>query len=173
MKQLDLFQVVIDQARFADLLFIASNLREEDKRELSVTRDVEDSQGLASAAYASFYRRVAIWDRQARFAFGAGWTGNPGVVQVWGFGTPNAQVVLKPVTKFIKHVMIPELLSLGVLEARAISHPEHEAAHRWLKFLGYSPKATVTGIGSRKEDMVLFAVSANDFQRTLSAPLAA
>jgi hypothetical protein len=162
--------VLIDDARFNDLRFIAMNLREEDRRELAVTRDPDDYDGLASAAFFSFYRKVAIFDQKARFAFGASQTLIPGVVQVWGFGTPAAEKVLKPVTKYIKQSMVPELLSQGVVEARAFSHSSNAAAHRWLEYLGYTPGATISGAGARKKDsLILFSVSADDLRRTLPA----
>ncbi len=166
-------RVLIDDARFSDLRFIAMNLREEDKRELSVTRDVQDSDGLAVAAHGCFYKKVAIWGRQPHFAFGANWTNEPGRVHVWGFGTASALHVLKPVTRHIKRVMIPEIVSQGALVAQAVSHPANETAHRWLQCLGFSSKATISGVGARKEDMVLFTASADDFRRTLPASLAA
>jgi len=161
-------EIVITNAWFSDLQFVASNLRQEDRIELSATRDVEDWYGLAIAGYSSFYKKAAIWNRRPVFVFGAAQTPMPGIVQVWGFGTPNAARVLKPVTKYIKQTMVPELLSQGVIEARAFSHPDNLVGHRWLKYLGYTPGATISGAGARKEDsLILFSVSADDLRRTL------
>ena len=69
--------------------------------------------------------------------------------------------------------MIPEILRSGVIEAQAVSHPANTVSHRWLKFLGFRLKATITGVGDRKEDMLLFTVSANDLPGIASIPIAA
>ena len=153
---------MIDNANFSDLRFLAVNLRPEDRLELSVTRDVNDYEKLAWAGAYSRWRKVAIWDRRPVFGFGAAEIANEPRVHVWGFGCVHAVQVLKPVTRYIKKFMIPEILASGMIEAQAISHPANLVSHRWLQFLGFRPKATITGIGPRKQDMVLFTVSADD-----------
>ena len=154
---------VIDDANYTDLRFLAMNLRPEDRLELSVTRDVDDYNGLAWAGAYSKWRKVAIWDRRPVFGFGASEIpSEPHHVHVWGFGCTSAVHALKPVTRYIKKIMIPEILLSGAVEAQAVSHPANEISHRWLKFLGFQLKATITGIGPRKQDMLLFTVSAND-----------
>ena len=159
--ELDLMPV-IDNARFADLRFLAINLRPEDALELSVTRDLSKYEDLAWAGAYSRWRKVAIWDRRPVFAFGAAQIENEPRVQVWGFGSLDAVHALKPVTRYIKKFMIPEILKSGAVEAQAVSHPANTVSHRWLQFLGFRLKATITGIGPRKQDMLLFTVSAND-----------
>ena len=153
---------LIDNANYTDLRFLAMNLRPEDRLELSVTRDVDDYNGLAWAGAYSKWRKVAIWNRRPVFGFGATEIEREPRVHVWGFGSLDAVHALKPVTRYIKKIMIPEILSSGAVEAQAISHPANTVSHRWLQFLGFRPKATITGIGPRKEDMLLFTVSAND-----------
>ena len=152
----------IDNANFSDLRFLAINLRPEDALELSVTRDVNDYEGLAWAGACSKWRKVAIWDRRPVFGFGATKMEHESRVQVWGFGSINAVHALKPVTRYIKRIMIPEILASGAIEAQAISHPANTISHRWLQFLGFRLKATITGVGPRKQDMFLFTVSADD-----------
>ena len=164
---------VIDNANFTDLRFLAMNLRPEDALELSVTRDVNDWNGLAWAGAYSRWRKIAIWDRRPVFAFGATQIENSPNVQVWGFGCVHAVHALKPVTRYIKRIMIPEILSSGAVEAQAVSHPANVTSHRWLQFLGFRPKATITGVGPRKQDMLLFTVSADDIARRSPVPIAA
>jgi hypothetical protein len=153
---------VIDNANYNDLLFLAMNLRPEDTLELSVTRDIDDAGDLAWAGAYSRWRKVAIWDQRPAFAFGAAQVKGEPRVQVWGFGCAHAAHVLKPVTRYIKKIMIPEILRSGTVEAQAVSHPANVMSHRWLQFLGFRPKATITGVGPRKQDMLLFTVSADD-----------
>jgi len=154
----------ICEGTFWDFYAVAERLRPQDRRELAVTRDVDDFFSLAMDAYDSFYSRIAFHEDKPALAFGAVEV-NSSVAQVWAFGTADAVHVLRPVTRFIKRSMIPCLLSQGVREARAISHPDNHAAHRWLKFLGFTLKATIPGVGSRKEDMLLFRTSADVYRR--------
>jgi len=163
----------IDDANYDDLRALAMNLRPEDRLELSVTRNVDDWSGLAWAGAYSKWRKVAIWDRRPVFAFGANEIENQPRVQVWGFGSLDAVHALKPVTRYIRKFMIPEILRSGVIEAQAVSHPANATSHRWLEFLGFRLKATITGIGPRKEDMLLFAVSADDLAGRHPIPIAA
>ena len=164
---------IIDNANYTDLRFLAMNLRPEDQLELSVTRDVRDVSALAWAGAYSRWRKVAVWDRRPVFAFGASEIEHEPRVQVWGFGCASAVHALKPVTRYIKKFMIPEILLSGAVEAQAISHPANEISHRWLQFLGFRLKATITGVGPRKQDMLLFTVSADDLAGTNPVQIAA
>lgn len=156
------FRPMIVDANFSDLRFLAMNLRPEDTLELSVTRDVNDYNRLAWAGAYSRWRKVAIWNSQPVFGFGAAEIPVENRVHVWGFGSIKAVHALKPVTRYIKKIMIPEILKSGAVEAQAVSHPANAVSHRWLQFLGFRPKATITGVGPRKQDMLLFTVSADD-----------
>ena len=167
------FRPMIDNANYNDLLFLAINLRPEDTLELSVTRDIGDANDLAWAGAYSRWRKVAIWDNRPAFAFGATQIEKEPRVQVWGFGCVHAVHALKPVTRYIKKVMIPEILASGALEAQAVSHPANVTSHRWLQFLGFRLKATITGVGPRKQDMLLFTVSADDIAGRSPVPIAA
>ena len=163
----------IDDANFDDVRFLAINLRPEDRLELSVTRDLRRYEDLAWSAAFSRWRKVAIVERQPVFAFGANEIPHEPRVHVWGFGSVDAVQALKPVTRYIKKLMVPEILRSGVIEAQAVSHPANAVSHRWLTFLGFRLKATITGVGVRKEDMFLFTVSAHDLVRIQPVPLAA
>jgi hypothetical protein len=163
----------IDDANFNDLRFLAMNLRPEDTLELSVTRDLKKYEDLSWAGAYAKWRKVAIYDRRPVFAFGASEIPNEPRVHVWGFGSLDAVHALKPVTRYIRKLMVPEILRSGIIEAQAISHPANTVSHRWLTFLGFRLKATIPGVGARKQDMFLFTVSAHDLSRSASIPLAA
>ena len=155
--------VTIREPNFHELVTVASRLREADMRELRVTRkDLDRPVKLATAAWtASVYRRLALWEKTPAMAFGASQAPG-GSVQVWGFGTVDTARVIRTVTKFVIRSMIPELLGRGVPSARAIVHPENRSSQAWLQHLGFKPEATLTGLGDRQEEMILYAVSAND-----------
>ena len=154
--------VTIREPNFHEFIRVASRLREADVRELSITRkDLDRPVKLATAAWTSVYRRLALWEKTPAMAFGAS-AAPGGCVQVWGFGTVDTVRVIRTVTKFVIRSMIPELLSRGVSSARAIVHPENRSSQAWLQHLGFKPEATLTGLGDRQEEMILYAVSAND-----------
>jgi len=52
--------------------------------------------------------------------------------------------------------MIPELRAVGVRHAVCLVHPSNRLSHKWLLHLGFAPSAKLQGIGSRREDMLLF-----------------
>jgi hypothetical protein len=117
----------------------------------------------------SEYRWAARVQSGPVFAFGAKLFDGGRSAHVWGFGTPDAGPALKAVTRFIKKHMVPQLLSDGVHRAQAISHPANEIAHHWLTHLGFSLKARISGVGSRKEDMLLFETNADVQRRARSS----
>jgi hypothetical protein len=164
---------LVDDANFNDLRFLACNLRDEDKLELSVTRDISKFEDLAWAGAYSRWRKVVIHDRRPVFGFGAAEVHGMKRVHVWGFGCKEAVHGLKPATRYIKKFMIPEILASGFTEAQAVSHPANLISHRWLEFLGFKFKGALAGVGARKEEMLLFSLSADDLARRAPVPLAA
>lgn len=164
--------IVIRHPQFPEFLKVASRLRKADFDELSVTRkDLHQPSKLAAAAWGSTYRRIVLLDTVPVFAFGATQRPSyPQESQVWGFGTDQTSAVIRTVTKFILRSMIPELLDRGFLSAQAIVSPDNDLSNRWLRRLGFEPKATVTGIGDRSEDMILFAVTAADVPKYPYSP---
>jgi hypothetical protein len=147
----------IANATFDDLAYIGSWLCAEDRRELAVTRNPDDYPKLARDAYASKIHKVAL-DHAGTpvFAFGANRLGTTDAALVWGFKCERGWPAILTVTKYIRRTMIPELRALGVRRALCIVHPANQRSQKWLTHnLGFRPKATLTGIGSRREEMIL------------------
>lgn len=171
---------MIEPLDYQKAWWTAVDLRLEDRRELRVTRDPDDVEALVASALESEFKWAAMHDFEEVaeplpvFAFGAKLFDGGRRAHVWGFGTPYADsLVLRGVTRFIKRSMVPLLVNSGVIYAQAVSHPENTTAHRWLQRLGFSLKATVPGVGGRKEDMLLFVTSADVHQRNLLLAAAA
>ncbi len=147
---------MIRQATFDDLLYVAGNLREADRIELAATRPDTRAFVLASDAYRSPWGWVAMLDGRPVMTLGA----NPvhrGVVQMWGFGTPEFKRVIVEMTKHAKEFMFPTLISAGYHRAQCLVHSENRASHRWLKSLGFYREANLRGFGSSREDFFLYA----------------
>lgn len=162
--------IVIHQPSFEEVLAVARDLREIDRKELAVTRDLSNPTKLAVSAWTAKYRRAAYIDDVPVFVFGFTLFDDPAHCQVWGFGNEAAPRVMRAVTKFCLRTMIPEMLDLGLLTAQAIGHPDNELSKRWLRRLGYSPTAiTLPGIGAGKHPMILWVTTANEHRHNYRA----
>jgi len=145
------------EATLMDLIFIAAHLRPSDREELAATRDVNDYEKLAIDSFQSDYKCIG-YDAKGfpALAFGAKAL-HPGVVGLWGFGTPSYRDSARSVTRHIRDDMIPALLKMGVHRGQCLVHPNNRASQKWLTALGFKPEATLSGFGSRREDMLLYA----------------
>jgi RimJ/RimL family protein N-acetyltransferase len=76
---------------------------------------------------------------------------------LWGFGTDAYRDAAPAVTRHIKRDMIPTLVSQGVHRGQCVVHPNNHVSQRWLHALGFIREATLSGFGSRREDMLLYA----------------
>jgi len=153
----------IRQPTFEDILHVAKNLRIDDVKELSITRDLAAPSSLATAAWCAHYRRMAYLDGEPVFAFGvSNVTHDHG--QAWGFGTSKSGRVTRAVTKYIKRTMVPEQLAAGLTAVQALGHPENETSWRWLEYLGFKPIANLAGIGAGGESLILWVTTADEYR---------
>jgi hypothetical protein len=159
--------IVIHPPSFDELLHIAKNLRGDDVKELSATRNLAQPTWLATSAHAAKYKRVAYLDNEPVFAFGMSMV-KPDHGQAWGFGTSKSHLVTRAVTKFIRKTMVPEMLSMGLAAVQAIGHPDNEVSWRWLQHLGFRPVANLAGIGSGV-DLILWVTTSDEHRPKYSA----
>jgi hypothetical protein len=154
--------IEIRQPTFEDLLFVSANLRAEDVRELSITRnDLDIPSRLATAAWCAKYRRCAYLGGEPTFAFGVSAVAHDHG-QAWGFGTKHTRKVIKSVTKFIIRTMVPEMLHDGLAAVQALGQPENRLSARWLGHLGFTAVANLAGIGAGGEDLFLWVTTADE-----------
>lgn len=147
---------MIGDATLADLVYLASNLRERDIEEISATHGPIDPEKLAIEAYQSSWRKAAYSDGLPLMALGAKAI-HPGVCAVWGFGTPEYWKVVRAMTIYAKSVMVPALLSSGFHRAQCIVHPNNTDSQRWLKSLGFDQDCQLKGFGSQRQTMLLYS----------------
>lgn len=119
-----------------DILYLAHNMREWDRREVFATRWDDDPNILAMD--------VMRWGSFAHVA----WSGNrpvaaigaieawPTVWSVWMFGTDEFPKVGLGLTRFVRNTMIPAIISKGARRGECKSIEGHDEAHRWLESLG-------------------------------------
>ena len=145
----------IHDAMLDELITIGEDLCAADRHELAVTRNLNDPWMLAFDAAKSRICKVVLEESDPVFAFGA----NPissDMAHVWGFKTERGWSSVLTVTKYIKRTMIPELRTMGIRRATCLVHPDNTRSQQWLALLGFRPKATLWGFGTRKQDMFLF-----------------
>jgi hypothetical protein len=145
----------VHDATLNDLMMVGSWLCASDRQELAATRDPDDYEGLALDAWKSPIRKVAVEEAIPVFAFGANPIGSD-MAQVWGYKTERGWASALTVTKYIRRIMIPELRAMGIRRATCLVHPDNVKSQQWLALLGFRPKATLWGFGSRRQDMFLF-----------------
>lgn len=135
-----------------DLLYVASSMREWDKREIYSTRPDESPELLArDIMMLGDFGWIFGVDGEPIVALGAVpiW---PGVWSVWMFGTDKLPLVGKKVTSWVRRAMIPALLSVGCHRAECNSMEGHTDAHRWLEHLGARRGNKVVAYGKNQEN---------------------
>ena len=129
---------MIHRATLHDLLYVAHNMRDWDRREIFATRRTDDPETLAIDCW---YHRETAWvarvDAETPPAVAMGiierW---PSVFSAWMFGTPKIAEVGVSLHRFVKRDMIPVLRGSGARRVDCMSLEGHEDAHRWLERLG-------------------------------------
>ena len=138
----------VRDATLYDLIDVASNLREADRRELALSRDPDDWEQLVMDVVGVLQCKVALVDEQPALAFGARLV-SPTTVTVWGFGTDRACLAGRTVTRHVRRTMIPLLRSIGITRAQCAVDVDNQTSRRWLAVLGFAPEALVPGMGDR------------------------
>lgn len=150
---------------YPDLLYIADNMRDMDRKEVFATRWEDDSEKLVDVIMScgDFGWVVAADDGMPVAAFGAIPTWN-GVWQVWMFATDRWNEVALSVTRFIKRIMIPSIVEAGWHRAECRSADGHSVAHRWLEMLGASREHTLHYFGKDGETFHLYSWTKGSFK---------
>lgn len=149
--------IAIRDANPSDIATVGSFLCEDDIRELSLTRDINDIEALARDAMVGDYCKIVTKNDVPVMAFGAKryWHIDPTLAFVWAFKTDLGWSVARAVTKHIHRTMIPALRTLGIEKAACLVHRSNSVSCRWLTHLGFRPKAT-PGVGTPHRDLVLY-----------------
>jgi len=141
----------------ADLLYVADNMREWDRKEIYACRWSDDAAPLVESLLAcgEFAWVVGTDEGKPVAALGAipYWNG---VWEVWMFATDDWPQVAGGVAKFIKRSVIPALKSTGAHRVQCKSMEGHLDAHRWLEMLGASKESEMKNYGRMGELFYLY-----------------
>ncbi len=146
---------------YDDVLDVATNMREWDKREIYATRWSDDPAALARDCMIIPDFGWTIWLDKPLCAIGAVPL-HPGVWSVWMFAKDDFPTVGLYATKFARRVMMPGLVNSGARRAQCLSIEGHEDAHKWLRLLGAKAESRLWGFGKNGEDFHCFAWSSDD-----------
>lgn len=143
----------------ADLMAIGQSMRLADRREIFATRFDDDVGSLVADILESdpIGAVIAAADGRAVAALGGieMWPGN---WSVWMFATDRWPEVAKETTRFVRRILLPALLRLGLKRGECRSALGHEVAHRWLIFLGARIEAIYPAFGKGGESFVGFVI---------------
>jgi hypothetical protein len=143
---------------YDDALYVATNMRDWDKREIYATRWNNDPADVAGdCCMAGAFGWVA-YDDEPIAVLGAVPL-HPGVWGVYMFATDNFAKIAISLTKYVRRVMMPSLTATGAHRAECKSIEGHDTAQRWLEFLGANRESTLSGYGREGEDFHLYAWS--------------
>lgn len=154
----------IAKPTYNDLLFIAQNMREWDRREIYATEWDEDPVSFTNKTLA-ISDCSWIFGLERPIATIGAWPVWPGHWRVWMYGTNEFGQIGKRLTKFAQKTIIPAIVVDGFVRAECYSMVGHEEAHKWLRHLGAKPEATVRQYGKGGEDFIVYRWLQEDVER--------
>jgi hypothetical protein len=132
-------------------------MRDMDAREIYALRWVDDPERLAAEVLDLGGPSYICTARDGEPVYAFGLTPHrPGVWTIWGFSTDRWPEVIKPVSRFIRKVIVPSILGPLAHRVECVTIAEKIAGHKWLKWIGAEHEATLRGYGRNREDYFLF-----------------
>jgi len=149
--------VVLADASYEALFYIAQNLRERDREEINATRWSETPESLAADTFAcGNFQWVAYLDDEPVASIGA-FPGIPNVWTVWAYGTDKWPKVVKTLTRHVRRFMIPALENTEAVRVHCFAYDGHTDARRWLEALGATPETRLDNWGKNGQRFVLYS----------------
>lgn len=155
-----------------DICYVASNLRDEDRREVFATAVLSSGSeaGVISFSTSPGWCWTAWLDGQPVAAFGVA-LGNPvyqpHIRHGWLFGREGTRRCIPSITRFCIREWPRRLISEGVTRVEVRSIDGHDLAQRWLLAVRARYEGRMTGYGTKGEDFHLFAWLAEDWKDSL------
>jgi len=155
-------------ANLRDISYVLANLRPDDRREIEAQWPGPfDLIGIAATALASTHAYVVLLDGNPEAAFGADEV-RRGLWVAWSWGTPRMRRAVPHISRFVREVMLPDVLERGGQRVEARPMDGHRMACRWLEKMGarFSGYARCWGVNG--EDFLTYAWTRRDFEHVLS-----
>jgi hypothetical protein len=149
---------VIAVATAEDIRHVCGNLREDDRREVMLTRWSDDTDDLAESILALRGGKYsARKDGRAVAVFGVEPV-IPGVGQGWLIGTDDISACGIAVAHACRKI-VRTLFANGVHRIHAFSADFHHEAHSWLEAIGARREATLHAWGKDGTDFYCYVVT--------------
>lgn len=131
--------------------YIVANLRAPDREELSAASNSMDpdlwvEQMRPIAGYTSYFEH----DGKPAVLVGAA-SIRQGVWSLYAFGTDDFDRCIIRLTRYLKHVMTPALISIGCHRAECDTIDTHVTSHAWLESLGLRRESIMPQYGRNRE----------------------
>lgn len=137
------------------IAYVVDNMRDSDRREIFATRWTDSQADLVKdCLMCGHFGWVMGLERPISFVGATPM--HPGVWGVHMFATPEFRRIGHSLTRHVRRVMIPSLVSAGAHRAECKSMEGHDVAHRWLGYLGAQHEATLKEYGRNGEDFRLY-----------------
>jgi len=149
---------LIEPATYADILLVASTMRESDLVEIYATRADEDPAGVAGLADTSSHKWIYRQPDGAVVSAFGGLEMWPGVWSVWMFANDlwNADVAVQMIKHWHRTIRV-EQPRLGIRRLECRSLATHYDAHRFIEALGLEFESDTPSYGKNGEDFITFA----------------
>ena len=150
--------MMLTEINFSDLLYIASNMREADRKEIFATRWDDSPEELARQGCLSLVTKfgfIASLDGKPIAAIGA-FPVHPGMWNVWMFATDDFPKIGLSFTRWVKRFFVTTLHK-KTRRAECRSDASHHFAHRWMEAVGGKKEATLSRFGKEGQDFYLYA----------------
>jgi len=152
--------VTIAPATLRDMTYIAANMREADRREISaVFPGTPIEIGAALFAASPDLAWIAGLDGNPACAFGIARL-LPGLGSGWAYGTRRLPLAMKSVTRYCLRSVRPALIRAGFRRIEVRTATDHDLSHCWLEHLGFAREGIALDYGADGLDFATYAATA-------------
>ena len=144
---------------------MASRLRPEDEREVACQFEQWSPAFLAQISLKDHAYVVEVAGNPEA-AFGACSMTHKGLWVAWSWGSVQIWRAVPVITRFVRDVMIPDIIAQGCWRCEARAMAENTGAHRWLKRMGAVERCDLLGWGKGGETFKLFDWTREDIERS-------
>jgi len=150
--------VELEKINFADVLYVAQNMRERDREEINLCRwDDDDFERLAEDCMSN---TVFGWLAKAGGEPVAVLGAVPARPGVWGaylFATDRWPEVSSTMSKVARRQFLPVLRTAGAHRVECHSMEGYDTIHKWIEWCGLRREAEVPGFGKDGRKFIRFA----------------
>ena len=152
--------ISIRPATVRDMTFVASNMRDQDRREITAVIEESDTViGYMLFASSPGLAWCGWLDGQPVAAFGVSRL-YAGLGGGWAYMTPRGVRLVPAITRFALRHVKRQLIAEGFRRIEVRTAIDHDISHKWLARLGFHLEGTAYDYGAGGLDFLTFAATA-------------